>query len=395
MFCFLFQQVIAPETRAKAKLCLRENMQTSLKEFLKRYENSLDKLNNLLNERFSKEGSTKKKKKNKIKNKAKKTNAIKETKGKKAVRDKMSVSDADSIPRLVPIKNFDDSSSGPSDLDDNSMDYLNKIVDSEKIKNVHTDEGFSDSESSSNEQPNEVNMEDPSETDNRPNVIKMVTKKKDQGSFKNVSDQDLDKKKLKHEYTKLEQKNVDPFFKKKDDSEYLSYCDVKSHLNENHDSLHVGKRTNFESRKISRYPVQSFSTGFDKGYTRDRDSKKRPFNKDFNNRKGFVGRNFNKEHNSKFLRREKDHSSFNPSLRMTPYRPNLKESSDRPFRENGNIPPSKKRNFGMDNKKTVVNSSFGDGKTNSDVKLHPSWEAKKKLNQAPVAFEGKKIKFDD
>lgn len=333
---YISKRIIAPETKAMAKLCLRQNLRSVIDQFIK--EIGLAQSSRLMEllEKRQQNKEKKEKKKLKVQGKNEELNHAYDN-----TSDSTLDSSDESIPTLIPAKSdnfFSDSDSYSSEeklnlFDDNS-DSNDKMIDngnnsdiSHKVKRKPVQE--------------QKNIKNSSDSNSDSDILEHVDKRT------NLNDKEEDKNKEVNKIEKkpLERKNVDPFFMTRDNSEYRTYCNIGANAKKDNDE---GDKPKFNEDD------KNYKNNFKKGnFTMKNHSKDNSFNRNKNNQRfdsrktiTYLGGNDKKSFDKKGFSRK---------------------GEKRPFRED---PPS-------------------------NVKLHPSWEAKKKLSVSAAPFQGKKITFDD
>ncbi|XP_014282459.1 serum response factor-binding protein 1 [Halyomorpha halys] len=332
---FISKRVIAPETKAMAKLCLRKNLRSVIDQFIKEIGSAQSRLMELLDERQQhKEKKDKKKLKEKGKNEES-NHAYDDT-------SDSTLDSSESIPDLVPAQSDHESS-------DEKIKLLDIIKNEEKngIENkLNIFNRVKREETRKKPVQEEKNFQDSTDADSDSDFIEHVEK--------GINEHSNDKQEDKHtEFTKmenkpLERKNIDPFFMTRDNSEYRTYCDIGANAKKDKD---VSDKTNLDDDDDN--DDKNFKNNYKKG-------------------------NYNKKNNLKddSFNRNKNNQRFDSRKTITYLGGSDRKSFDKKGFRRGEKRPS------MEDPQ-------------SNVKLHPSWEAKKKLSVSTVPFQGKKITFDD
>ncbi|CAH1404227.1 unnamed protein product [Nezara viridula] len=329
---FLSRRVVAPETRAMAKLCLRKNLRSVIDQFIKEIGSVHSRLMDLLDERQQHKEKKEKKKLKKQENNEEINHEYDNT------SDSTLDSSDESIPMLLPAKSDSDHVSENETLNlliNNKNDVIDKIIGIDdnldlplKVKTKPVRE--------------ERNIKNSSDSESDSDFVQHVDKIINSDDNQNV--QDKRKEVSKIESKPLERKNVDPFFMTRDNSEYRTYCDIGANAKKEKDESDQIKIDNDDKNSKNNYKKGNFSKN---NHSKDNSFNKNKNNQRFDSRKTitYLGGNDKKSFDKKGFRR----------------------GEKRPHNEE---PPS-------------------------NVKLHPSWEAKKKLAVSTVPFQGKKITFDD
>lgn len=384
--------IISPEARTMAKLCLRKNMLNVVNEFISRYKDSLELCNNLISERYSKTEKPNKKKKKKLNKKPSKESKQDAKIDGESQDNSGDLSDAsDSIPQLITIpKTFlaeEKSVNITVNSDENESEIENEVTDDETNgSDFSTSDDMSIEEKSRSEDHDSAKNRAFRKNNHRPIISKNELK---EDSEKYLVDRKItDKPQVEKRSTdghkilnkiKTERKNVDPFFKTADDTEYFTYCAIKDKVDVERDVLNNSNSLDFKSRKGN---VDSFNKGLGNQNT---------FKNDFYSKSSFQKNSNDKNpHGRKFYEKVSNNRNFDGAKT---FNRGFNGENQRHLGKNIGNRPFGSKEAEKNPRKRVSNIHPRDEA--HEVKLHPSWEAKKKLNQPPVAFQGKKIVFDD
>lgn len=323
---------MVPETKVMAKLCLRQNMRSTIDQFIKEIGSAHSRLLELLDKR-QQHKEKKEKKKLKKQGKDEELNHVYDN-----TSDSTLDSSDESIPILIPA--ISDSDPDSSDEKLNLLDVINdsdnKTIDNginlldipHKVKRKPVQEEksiSSDSKSISSDSRSDCDIF----VDQRTNSKNNKDQRKEDDKLENKS---------------LERKNIDPFFMTRDNTEYRTYCNIGANAKKENDESDKNKFSDDDN---------NFKNNFKKGnFNKKNHSKDNSFNRNKNNQR------FDSRKTIKYLGGSDTKSFDNKGFRR---------AEKRPAREDAP----------------------------SNVKLHPSWEAKKKLSVSTAAFQGKKITFDD
>lgn len=325
-----FQTKIDLKTKALAKICINKIMSASLLEFKKKYPNWCMEVPALL----SQLGVKRKKSKNRSAD------------NKKCRSEKPFIESS----RRLKEQHLTDSSYVINTSGNNG--FLVEIVrNGLSLNTLHDRDGMLEL-NKKNMLVNEVETENLKENKNYGEERKKKVDKRKQDNLKINSEATIEKEKLKQK--KEEKKVIDPFFVTPDNNEYMTV---------------VTNEKQIEALKKTDEIVNYMNVGDSKNTNNFHNNSISHKNKEFNNNLKHLGTNFNKRGFDKL----KDGSFVCKKIPRNGKRYDKnKDGNDFKFH---------------------LQASLKEDKI-ADEKLHPSWEAKKKLSSL-TQFTGKKIVFSD